>query len=152
MGILTMKIFIDALDASDEVLELAERRIWPVAVPGSDEEFENVELPYIVVGYSGPNNQPETKDQIYYGDNDQEQVHVLMVAKDIDELADLEDKVRRAIITYFEALEPGDENYGLLPDNGATAQGDMVEYNPWKPDFSHTLTYNCETKAFQIEN
>ena len=75
-----------------------------------------------------------------------------MSTKDIDELADLEEKVRKAIINYFEALEPGDENYGLLPDNGVTAQGDMVEYNPWKPDFSHTLTYNCETTVPQIEN
>ena len=138
-----MKIFIDALDASNEVVELTERRIWPVAVPGSEEEFDNVELPYIVVGYSGPNNQPETKDDVWSGEVDQEQVHVLMVAKDIDELADLEEKVRNAIIAYFESLEPEDENYGLLPDNGVHVQGDTVEYNPWKPDFSHTLTYNC---------
>lgn len=140
-----MKIFIDALDESDEVTALTERRIWPVAVPGSDEEFENVALPYVVVGYSGPNNQVETKDQRWVGDEDTEQVHVLMVAKNVDQLADLEEKVRRAIVTYFDALQPGDENYGLLPDNGISPQGDTVEYNPWKPDYSHTLTYQCET-------
>lgn len=147
MGLLTMKIFIDALDESDAVTTLTGRRIWPVAVPGSDEEFENVELPYVVVGYSGPNNQIETKDQRWTGDTDTEQVHVLMVAGDVDQLADLEGKVRKAITAYFDALQPGDENYGLLPDNGASPQGDTVEYNPWKPDYSHTLTYQCETAA-----
>lgn len=151
MGILTVKIFIDALDASEEITEMAERRIWPVAVPGNDEEFENVDLPYIVVGYTGPNNQSDNKDQRWSGDNDQEQIHVLFVARDIDELADLEEKARAAITSYFDALQPGDENYELLPDNGASPQGDMVEYDPWKPCYSHTLTYSCETQRFYDE-
>ena len=151
MGLLTMKIFIDALDADENITELVERRIWPVAVPGSDEEFENVALPYIVVGYSGPNNQVETKDQRWVGEADTGQIHVLMVAMDVDQLADLEAKVRRAIVSYFDALQPSDENYGLLPDNGISPQGDMVEYNPWKPDYSHTLTYQCETNSHYDE-
>lgn len=147
MSILTMKIFIDALDASDDVTALAGERIWPVAVPGSDEDFENVELPYIVVGYTGPNNQAETKDERWAGDTDTEQIHVLMVAKDVDQLADLEDKVRQAVTNYFDTLEPGDDNYGLLPDNGASPNGDTVNFDPWKPSYSHTLTYQAETDA-----
>ena len=114
---MTIKLFIDAIGASNDVTGLTDDRIYPIAVPGSDEEFENVELPYVVVGYTGPNNQVEHKDQVWVGDNDQEQVHVLMVAADIDQLASLEDKVKAAITTYFDALQPLDENYGLLPDN-----------------------------------
>lgn len=147
MSLLTMKIFIDALDADADVTALAERRIWPVAVPGTEDEFENVELPYIVVGYTGPSNDIEHKDQRWAGDEDKEQVHVLMVAKDVDELADLENKCRKAITDYFDALQPGDENYNLLPGNGASPQGDTVEYDPWKPAYSHTLTYHCETDS-----
>ena len=147
MSLLTIKLFIDALDADNGVTGLAERRIYPVAVPGSDEEFENIELPYIVVGYTGPNNQVEHKDQRWMGNNDHEQIHVLMVAADIDGLASLEDKVKKAITTYFDALQPSDENYGLLPDNGMNPQGDTVEYDPWKPAYSHTLTYQCETDS-----
>ena len=147
MSLLTIKLFIDALDADNGVTGLAERRIYPVAVPGSDEEFENIELPYIVVGYTGPNNQVEHKDQRWMGNNDHEQIHVLMVAADIDGLANLEDKVKKAITTYFDALQPNDENYGLLPDNGMNPQGDTVEYDPWKPAYSHTLTYQCETDS-----
>lgn len=147
MGLLTIKLFIDALGASSDVTDMTDDRIYPVAVPGSDEEYENVDLPYVVVGYSGPNNQVEHKDQRWVGDNDQEQVHVLMVARDIDQLASLEDNVKTAITTYFDALQPSDDNYGLLPSNGMNPQGDTVEYDPWKPAYSHTLTYNCETDA-----
>lgn len=147
MGLLTIKLFMDALDEDSGVTALAERRIYPVAFPGSDEDFENVDLPYIVVGYTGPTNQVEHKDQRWIGDNDQEQIHVLMVARDIDGLANLEDKVKKAITTYFDALQPNDENYGLLPDNGMSPQGDTVQYDPWKPAYSHTLTYQCETDA-----
>lgn len=147
MSLLTIKLFIDALDADNDVTGLAERRIYPVAVPGSEEDFENIDLPYVVVGYTGPNNQVEHKDQRWTGDNDQEQIHVLMVAADIDGLASLEDKVKKAITAYFDALQPSDENYGLLPDNGMNPQGDTVEYDPWKPAYSHTLTYQCETDS-----
>lgn len=147
MSLLTIKLFIDAMDADTNVTALADDRIYPVAVPGSDEEFENIELPYIVVGYTGPNNQVEHKDQRLMGDNDHEQIHVLMVAADIDQLANLEDKVKKAITSYFDALQPSDENYGLLPDNGMNPQGDTVEYDPWKPAYSHTLTYQCETDS-----
>ena len=147
MSLLTIKLFIDAMDADTNVTALADDRIYPVAVPGSDEEFENIDLPYIVVGYTGPNNQVEHKDQRWMGDNDHEQIHVLMVAADIDQLANLEDKVKKAITSYFDALQPSDENYGLLPDNGMNPQGDTVEYDPWKPAYSHTLTYQCETDS-----
>lgn len=147
MSLLTIKLFIDAMDADTNVTALADDRIYPVAVPGSDEEFENIDLPYIVVGYTGPNNQVEHKDQRWMGDNDHEQIHVLMVAKDIDELASLEDKVKTAITSYFDSLQPSDDNYGLLPNNGMNPQGDTVEYDPWKPAYSHTLTYQCETDS-----
>lgn len=144
MSLLTIKVFINALETSQEVTELVDDRIWPVAVPGTDDEFLNTPLPYIVVGYSGPNNQPETKDDVWEGGVDREQVLVLFVAHTIDELADLEDKARQAIMDYFSSLSPGDANYGLLPDNGLNIQGGDVEFTPWKPDYYHTLVYQCE--------
>lgn len=147
MSLLTMKIFINALDESDDVTDLTGRRIWPVAFPGTDEEFENLETPYIIVGYTGPNNPVESKDQRWVGDEDTEQIHVLMVATDVDQLADLEEKVRHAIVEYFDGLTENDENYGLLPDGGINPQGDTVEYDPWKPAYSHTLTYQAETNS-----
>ena len=146
MSLLIMKIFINALEASQDVTALVDDRIFPIAFTGTDEEFTNLPLPYIIVGYSGPNNSPETKDDVWEGNTDQEQVHVLFVAKDIDELADIEDKARSAITSYFSALTPQDDNYDLLPGNGLTVQGDQVDCDPYKPSFYHQLTYQCEHK------
>ncbi len=144
MSLLTLKVFINALETSDDVTALVDDRIYPIDFAGSDEEFDKLPLPYIIVGYSGPNNTPDNKDALWEGNTDQEQVHVLFVARDIDQLADLEDKSRRAVTDYFGSLEPSDPNFNLLPDNGISVQGDEVMFNPWKPDFSHTLTYQCE--------
>jgi hypothetical protein len=151
MSLLTVRIFINAMEVSDDVTGLVGDRIYPVAVPGSDEDFEKTPLPYIVVGYSGPVNDPDIKDDIWEGETDKEQIHVLVVGEDIDQLAELEDKVRKAVCAYFGSLHPGEPDYGLLPDNGISVQGDTVQYNPWKPDYSHTLTYQCETKNTTYE-
>lgn len=144
MSLLTIKIFINALEASQDVTDLVDDRIYPIAFTGTDEEFENLTLPYIIVGYTGPNNQPETKDSVWEGNVDHEQVHVFFVAENIDQLADIEEKGRQAVTDYFSSLTPQDPNYSLLPDNGLVVQGDMVECNPYKPSFYHTLTYQCE--------
>lgn len=151
MSLLTLKVFISALETSQDVAALVDDRIWPVAVPGTDEEYAKTPLPYVVVGYSGPNNDIEDKDQEWQGNTDHEQVHVLCVAKDIDQLADLEDKVRSAIISYFSSLEENDENYNLLPDNGLSVTGGEVEFEPWKPAYGHTISYQCEQNVIENE-
>ena len=142
-----MKIFINALEASEDVTALVDDRIFPIAFTGSDDEFLNLPTPYIIVGYTGPNNSPETKDSVWEGVKDNEHVHVLFVGSDIDQLADIEQRGRQAIIDYFSSLQPTDENYGILPDNGLTVQGDLVDCDPYKPSFYHQLTYQCETNA-----
>jgi len=147
MSLLTMKIFINALEASEDVTALVDDRIFPIAFTGSDDEFLNLPTPYIIVGYTGPNNSPETKDSVWEGVKDNEHVHVLFVGSDIDQLADIEQRGRQAIIDYFSSLQPTDENYGILPDNGLTVQGDLVDCDPYKPSFYHQLTYQCETNA-----
>ena len=147
MSLLTIKVFMDALGASSDVTELVDDRIWPIGVPGDDVEFLNTPLPYIVVGYSGPNNPAETKDDRWVGSNDKEQIHVLFVGKNLDELADIEEKGRAAIVSYFDSLDPSDDNYALRPSNVLDPQGDMAEMNPYKPDYYHQLTYQCETDS-----
>ena len=144
MSLLTIKIFINALEASQDVTDLVDDRIYPIAFTGTDEEFLDLPLPYIIVGYSGPNNSPETKDSVWEGSVDHEQVHVLFVAENIDQLADIEEKGRQSVTDYFKSLTPQDPNYSMLPDNGITVQGDQVECDPWKPSMYHTLTYQCE--------
>ena len=151
MSLLTMKIFINALEASQDVTALVDDRIFPIAFTGTDEEFANLPLPYIIVGYSGPNNSPETKDDVWEGTKDHEQVHVLFVGADIDQLADIEEYGRQAIIDYFSSLQPSDENYGILPDNGLVVQGDLIDCDPYKPSFYHQLTYQCETTVNRNE-
>ena len=144
MSLLTMKVFINALEASHDVTDLVDDRIYPIAFTGSDDEFLNLPTPYIIVGYSGPNNSPETKDSVWEGSTDHEQVHVLFVAGDIDELEEVEEAGRQAITSYFSSLPTTDPNYALLPDNGLNVQGDMVDCDPYKPSFYHQLTYQCE--------
>ena len=151
MSLLTLKVFMSALENSDDVAAMVADRIYPIAVPGSDEQYAKTPLPYIVVGYSGPNNEIENKDQEWEGGTDKEQVHVRCVASDIDELTDLEDTVRKEIIAYFQSLTPSDDNYGLLPDNGLTVAGDEVLFEPWKPCYGHTLTYQCEQNIEDYE-
>jgi hypothetical protein len=148
MSIQTDRVFIKALQESEEIAELVGDRIYPISIPGTDEEAENEPVPYIVVMYDGFQNLYETKDNPYYGDEDRVTISILVTAESPDELAQLTELVRETIDEWmmtYQAPEEGEDLTPLIP-SAYDVTGSEKTYDWLKPCYQMTLRYNCDTE------
>ena len=100
---------IHALSASDTVQSLTEGRIFNTIRPELDEKEDKI--PYVVVTYEGMTNDCDNKDMVE-GASDNERVHVLCVACDRIQLANLINAARDAIRDYLNTNDCF-EKYGI---------------------------------------
>ena len=149
-------IFVRALQQSQEVTALVDDRIYMTAIPRPEKEVANEPLPYIIVTFDGIQPQEQTKDDDYDCDYDSVQIGILLTATTRPRLADLAQKVRKAIKDYFEMLAAADpydlpdddaEMLPLLPTSAQVAGG-QVEWDEDKPCYWLVLQYACEVIAF----
>lgn len=149
-------IFVRALQQSQEVTALVGDRIYMTAIPRPEKEVENEPLPYAIVTFDGIQPQEQTKEDDYDCDEDLVQIGILLTAKTRPKLADLSQKVRKAIKDYFDYLHDTDpyeldeadtEMLPLLPSS-AQVSGGTVEWDEDKPCYWLVLQYSCEVIAF----
>ena len=147
MSLITDKVFYNALRSNAELVAQVGNRIESTSIPVPDEEFMNEPLPYIIITYDGMQNEGFTKDNSYEGDTDKVQVSIEVDAESRDELGDIMQKVRQTVIDYFED-EVGHvwDDYYYVPDSYELTAS-PVAYDPTKPCYYQTLTYNCNTKT-----
>lgn len=147
MSLQTDRVFLAALQASSDITALVEDRIFPIAIPGSDEDVLNTPLPNLVVTFEGMTNNTETKDNPYQGDEDKVNIGIEVAAESPDDLTDLAELVRQAVDSFVENYDPGEGEEDLTPiiptgyDFSATEKG----YDWLRPCYYMKLNYMCDT-------
>lgn len=145
MSLITDKVFYNALRSNAELMATVGGRIESTSIPVPDEEFDNVDVPYIIITFDGLQNEGFTKDNSFEGNQDKVQVSIEVAANTRDDLGDIMQTIRETIIEYFEDTEGHAwDDYDYIPTNYTfTASG--VGYESTKPCYYQTLTYNCDT-------
>ena len=145
MSLITDKVFYNALRSNAELMATVGGRIESTSIPVPDEEFDNVDVPYIIITFDGLQNEGFTKDNSFEGDQDKVQVSIEVAANTRDDLGDIMQTIRETIIEYFEDTEGHAwDDYDYIPQN-YTFTASAVGYDSMKPCYYQTLTYNCDT-------
>ena len=145
MSLITDKVFYNALRSNAELMATVGGRIESTSIPVPDEEFDNVDVPYIIITFDGLQNEGFTKDNSFEGDQDKVQVSIEVAANTRDDLGDIMQTIRETIIEYFEDTEGHAwDDYDYIPTN-YTFTASAVGYDSMKPCYYQTLTYNCDT-------
>lgn len=148
MSLITDKVFYSALTASEEIYNETEGRIYSTAVPVPDEELDNVPLPYIVISYEGMTNDAMTKDSSFEGEEDRVTIGVMVVCGNRERLGNLTIAIREQVRSYCENYTPTygqDDLTDLIPED-YTISASSIQYDPYKPCFYQTLSYQCDTQ------
>ena len=153
MSLQTDRVFFDAMNSSTDLAALVGDRIYNTAIPGTDEDIDNVPVPYIVVTFDGLNNEDYTKDNDFEGDTDIVQIGIEVAANDREELANIANLIRSTVDNYFANYEPsaGEEDLTdeIPEDYSFSAQA--VQYDAWKPCYWQVLNYRCDTIRLNYE-
>ena len=145
MSLITDKVFYNALRSNAELMATVGGRIESTSIPVPDEEFDNVDVPYIIITFDGLQNEGFTKDNSFEGNQDKVQVSIEVAANTRDDLGDIMQTIRETIIEYFEDTEGHAwDDYDYIPTN-YTFTASAVGYDSMKPCYYQTLTYNCDT-------
>ena len=147
MSLITDKVFYNALRSNADLMEQVGGRIESTSIPVPDDEFENTPVPYVIITFDGLQNDGFTKDNSFEGDTDRVQVGIVVVADTRDDLGDIMQAIRAIIIAYFEdGKNHTYDDYDLVP-NSYTFSAGQIGYDPDKPCYYQTLTYNCDTNV-----
>ena len=147
MSLITDKVFYNALRSNADLMTQVGGRIESTSIPVPDDEFENTPVPYVIITLDGLQNDGFTKDNSFEGDTDRVQVGIVVAADTRDDLGDIMQAIRAIIIAYFEDGENHTyDDYDLVP-NSYTFSAGQIGYDPDKPCYYQTLTYNCDTNV-----
>ena len=147
MSLITDKVFYNALRSNADLMTQVGGRIESTSIPVPDDEFENTPVPYVIITFDGLQNEGFTKDNSFEGDTDMVQVGIVVTADTRDDLGDIMQAIRAIIIAYFEDGENHTyDDYDLVP-NSYTFSAGQIGYDPDKPCYYQTLTYNCDTNV-----
>jgi hypothetical protein len=138
MGLQTDSIFIAALSADADIMEVISGRLYGTAIALPDEDADNAPVPYLIVTFDGLTNDSLTKDAME-GDTDSVQVGVTCVAQTLGGLHDLTQMVREAVRGYLESEETAVTDYQL--------SADAIQYDSLKPCYWQVIHYACEVEA-----
>ena len=152
MSLATDSIFIQALQSNSELLEELgydeqtgePARLYCTAIPLPDEDAENVPVPYVIVTFDGLTNDQGTKDDRYESEYDTVNIGVEVIARNINELHELTQMVRDAILSYLR------ENDTAIMDYNFAAQ--QIQFDSLKPCYWQMLTYQCDVENHLNDN
>lgn len=144
MSLLTDIIFVKALQADRELIaQLPAGDVYNTTIALPDEEAENAQTPYAIVMFDGLTNDQSTKDS-YEGESDSVNISIEVAAKTRQQLGELTQRVRRAVVEYFESITSEDEYADLVPEDYQFTAS-QVNYDPKKPCYWQILSYQCDT-------
>lgn len=151
MSLQTDRIFYAALAADSTIMAAVENRVYNTAIPLPEQDADNVPAPYIIISFEGMQNDDQTKDDSYEGDEDIVTISMSICHTTRGALATLADQVRAAIpdffCTYEYDEESGEEDLTeLLPIDYTLTAGPII-YDEFKPAYEITLNYRCITNA-----
>lgn len=168
MSLQTDLIFKESLSADTVLMTAIGNRLYNTAIPVPDEQIDKVAVPYVIISFDGMNNQDTTKDDPYEGGTDQVTIGVTVVATTREKLAELTRRIRQTIHNDFQFVWGYEDLHDvtdaqLEESNGFrlrvmreyeevvkqvpfsyTFAAQAVQYDPYKPCFWQTLTYQCD--------
>ena len=152
MSLATDSIFITALQSNSDLMEALgydaqtgePARLYCTAIPLPDEDAENVPVPYVIVTFDGLTNDQCTKDDRYESEYDTANIGVEVTARNINELHELTQTVRDAILSYLR------ENDTAITDYNFAAQ--QIQFDSLKPCYWQVLTYQCDVENHLNDN
>lgn len=135
-------IFVRALSQDIDLMtmiadEYARPRLWGTAAPMPDVDFENVPAPYIIITFDSLTNDGQTKDNPYEGDTDQVNISIDVVAKTLNDLHSMTQRVRDIIFDYMMNNETDVLDYQFTAS--------AIQYDGDKPAYWQVLSYQCDT-------
>ena len=136
MSLSTDSIFIAALKTDAQLTEMISGRLYGTSIGVPDEDLDNAPVPYVIVTFDGMNNQEDTKDEPYEGEADSVRIGVEVVAKTLNDLHVLTQKVREVVLQYFRTAETNVMDYVL--------SAGQIQYDSWKPCYWQVLSYQCD--------
>jgi hypothetical protein len=144
MSLQTDIIFVKAISSNAALMaKLPAHGCYNTAIPVPKEGDANVKIPYVLVSYSGMENENRTKDS-FEGQNDKVEIQVEIAARNRNELAELAETIRETIRDYFENADPRDEDFELIPEDYHLSAS-AVMLDDAKPCHWQILSYSCDT-------
>ena len=150
MSLQTDIIFVAAIKSDDALIQqLAARDVYNTSIAMPDEDMNHAPVPYVIVAEGDVVNDGTTKDD-YEGDTDSVEITVEVTARNRNELVKLTNKVRNAVLRFFNNATEEDDYFDMVPI-GYKFSATKVMYDPLKPCFWRVLKYQCDVKNESTE-
>ena len=154
MGLQTDIIFVKALrEDADLIAQLPAGDVYNTTIALPDEDLDNAPVPYIIVKLDGGTNDESTKDDCE-SSIDKVNVSIDIAAKTRNQLGALAVQVRKQVHRFImnaEQSEMTDEEFDMVPLDYFFSFG-SVNYDPDKPCYWQTLSYQCDVRNDIIED
>lgn len=137
------RIIYNAICADADLMEAIGTRVKSTCFEVSPDEQDNTPLPYIIVTDDGFRMQPNNKDCVWEGTEDQWQATVIVSADSPNEVQQLIKSVRRAVENYVVALYQAGEQIPTLE----SLQASQLAWDWTKPCYYQELTYTVNQTA-----
>ena len=133
------EILYNALRADAELMQLTGERIVSTCFEVGPDEPDNTELPCIIVTDDGWQNQPETKDTTWEGQEDRVTASIEVDGRSPKEVKLLLKQCRRAVAAQIRRMVEADEDIPYLD----SVQAAQLAWDWMKPCYHQVLTYQC---------
>lgn len=137
------RIIYNAICADADLMEAIGTRVKSTCFEVSPDEQDNTPLPYIIVTDDGFRMQPNNKDCVWEGTEDQWQATVIVSADSPNEVQQLIKSVRRAVENYVVALYQAGNQTPTLE----SLQASQLAWDWTKPCYYQELSYNVTQTA-----
>ena len=133
------EILYDALRANTNLMQAVGERIVSTCFEVGPDEPDNTPLPCIIVTDDGWQNQPETKDSTWEGQEDRVTAGIEVDGRSPKEVKQLIRMCRSAVAAEIRRMAEADEDIPHL-DN---LQVDGLAWDWMKPCYHQSLIYQC---------
>ena len=131
------EILYDALRANSDLMQAVGERIVSTCFEVGPDEPDNTELPCIIVTDDGWQNQPETKDTTWEGQEDRVSASIEVDGRSPKEVKQLISMCRRAVADEIRRMAEADEEIPYLD----SVQASQLAWDWMKPCYHQSLTY-----------
>ena len=137
------RIIYNAICADAELMTTIGERVKSTCFEVSPDEKDNTPVPYIIVTDDGFRMQPDNKDCVWEGTEDQWQATAIVSATSPIEVQQLIAAVRRAVENYVVGLYQAGEQTPKL----VSLQASQLAWDWTKPCYYQELSYNVTQPA-----
>lgn len=135
------EILYDALTANADLMAAVNNRVRSTCFEVAPGDQDNTPLPCIIVTDNGLSNQPETKDNVWEGQEDSVTAGIEVDGRSPKEVKQLIRQCRRVVHQHIRQLAEQSEDIPYLISLSTTD----LAWDWMKPCYHQTLIYQCLT-------